>query len=482
MSEITIVGLGPGDPQLLTRNAWDVLQEADHLWFRTKDHPTVSALDLETIQSFDDLYQELESFDDVYRQIASRLIEQTRDGLDIVYAVPGDPTVGEASVQYILSEAEGYKIPVRLIHGISFIEPCLAALNLDGLDGLRVVDSLELAASHHPQISPDVPVLVGQLYSVMVAGDVKLTLMNQYPDDHPVVLIHAAGTDQELLEKVPLHDLDHSTQINSQTSLYLPALGSSASFEAFQETVAHLRAPDGCPWDREQTYQSLRQHLLEETYETLQAIDDQNLEALREELGDLLLQVVLQAQIATEAGEFRMADVIAGIQQKLIRRHPHVFGETAVDGVDQVLQNWEALKHAERESKGKEGGLLEGVPSALPALTQAFEIQARAARVGFDWQHIEGVLDSLCAELEELKQAADGEAQFDELGDLLFSTVNYARWLDIDPEAALRKSAARFRQRFARIERELASQGRSVQSLSVKEMDELWERSKEAEE
>jgi tetrapyrrole methylase family protein/MazG family protein len=262
--------------------------------------------------------------------------------------------------------------------------------------------------------------------------------------------------------------------------LYIPALEESASFEAFQETVAHLRAPDGCPWDREQTYQSLRQHLLEETYETLQAIDDNNLVALQEELGDLLLQIVLQTQIATEEGEFRMTDVIAGIQEKLIRRHPHVFGETAVEGVDQVLQNWETLKHAERESKGEGGGLLEGVPAALPALTQAFEIQARAARVGFDWQQIEGVLDSLCAELEELRQASNKKEQFDELGDLLFSSVNYARWLEIDPEAALRKAAGRFRNRFGIIERELAKQRRKVQDLSVEEMDELWKQSKEA--
>jgi tetrapyrrole methylase family protein/MazG family protein len=253
----------------------------------------------------------------------------------------------------------------------------------------------------------------------------------------------------------------------------------ASSFEAFQETVAHLRAPDGCPWDREQTFQSLRQHLLEETYETLQAIDDQDLPALQEELGDLLLQVVLQAQIATEEGEFRMADVISGIQSKLIRRHPHVFGETAVDGVEQVLQNWEALKQSERNAKGRQGGLLEGVPAALPALTQAYEVQARAARVGFDWQHIEGVLDSLCAEVEELKQARTGEQKFDELGDLLFSTVNYARWLDIDPEAALRAAAARFRRRFGFIETELARQGRSVQELSALEMDELWEKSKQ---
>ncbi|MGD8821605.1 MAG: nucleoside triphosphate pyrophosphohydrolase [Anaerolineales bacterium] len=479
MGGIKIIGLGPGDPGLLTRAAWEGIKTAEQLWLRTKEHPTVAALDLEGVQAFDHLYEQADAFDQVYHQIAEELASLAEQGADVAYAVPGDPTMGEASVEYLRQECERRQIPVEIIHGVSFVEPCLAMLGLDGLDGLIVVDALDLAASHHPRISPDVPVLVGQVYSTMVAGDVKLTLMNQYPDEYPVVLLHAAGTEWARLEETSLHALDHSAHINTLTSLYIPAMEQASSFEAFQETVAHLRAPDGCPWDREQTFQSLRQHLLEETYETLQAIDDQDLPALQEELGDLLLQVVLQAQIATEEGEFRMADVLSGIQSKLIRRHPHVFGETAVDGVEQVLQNWEALKQSERNAKGRQGGLLEGVPAALPALTQAYEVQARAARVGFDWQHIEGVLDSLCAEVEELKQARTGEQKFDELGDLLFSTVNYARWLDIDPEAALRAAAARFRRRFGFIETELARQGRSVQELSALEMDELWEKSKQ---
>jgi tetrapyrrole methylase family protein/MazG family protein len=480
MGGITIIGLGPGDPNLLTRAAWEGLKAAEQLWFRTQEHPTVAALGLETVLSFDHLYQQAESFDQVYHQIADKIVSQAEAGKPIVYAVPGDPTVGEASIGHILEQAEGRQIPIEIIHGVSFVEPCLAILGLDGLDGLMLVDALDVAASHHPPVSPDVPVLVGQVYSKMVAGDVKLTLMNQYPDDYLVILIHAAGTEGALVEETPLHSLDHSDHIATLTSLFIPAMERASSFEAFQETVAHLRAPDGCPWDREQTYQSLRQHLLEETYETLQAIDDNDLPALREELGDLLLQVVLQAQIATEEGEFRMADVIANIQEKLIRRHPHVFGTIAVDGVDQVLQNWETLKQAERTEKGSQGGLLEGVPEALPALTQAFEIQARAARVGFDWHDIQGVLESLCAEVEELKQADSSENQVDELGDLLFSTVNVARWLEIDPEAALRKAAARFRTRFGFIEDELAKEGRSVSELSLEEMDEMWDRSKES--
>jgi tetrapyrrole methylase family protein/MazG family protein len=303
--------------------------------------------------------------------------------------------------------------------------------------------------------------------------------MNQYPDDHPVVLLHYAGTSAASLEKVNLHEIDQSDSIGSMTTVFVPALPSPSSFESFQETVAHLRAPNGCPWDREQTHETLRMHLLEECYEALDAIDRMDMEALREELGDLILQIVLQAQIATEGGDFRMAEVIAGINDKLVRRHPHVFGELELEDVGQVLHNWEAMKEAEREAEGNDKGLLDGVPVGLPALAQANELQSRAARVGFDWEQASAVWDKVMEEMLELKEAQDRPSQIEEVGDLFFAVVNYARWIDVDPEASLREANRRFRSRFKSMERIASSRGKKLSALSVDEMNALWEKTKE---
>jgi tetrapyrrole methylase family protein/MazG family protein len=243
--------------------------------------------------------------------------------------------------------------------------------------------------------------------------------------------------------------------------------------------IAHLRAPDGCPWDREQTHQTLRPNLLEEAYELLSAIDSDDPQAMAEEFGDLLLQIVLHAQIASEYGEFTMADILRGIHTKIVRRHPHVFENLHVEGMDEVLLNWERLKAAERVENGEvEKGLLDGVATSLPALIQSQEYQDRAARVGFDWPDISGVLDKITEEVTELRAAADSKAQAGELGDLLFALVNLARWYKIDAESALREANDRFRRRFRHIEDTAKAQGRELSEMTLKEMDALWDDAK----
>lgn len=476
---VTVVGLGPGDPGLLTVRALRVLEERPEVHLRTRRHPALAGLPPSIrLHSFDDIYEAGEDFVSVYSEIVDRLIELARRPEGVVYAVPGDACVGEATVSQLRREAAAAGLAFEIVQGVSFLEPTLAALGLDALDGLQVADAQDIAAGHHPPLATDRPAILGQLYSRLVAANVKLTLMNAYPDDYPVTLVHAVGTDGAQLEPLPLHAIDRSPAISLQTSLYIPAGPRRTSLESFQETVARLRAPDGCPWDREQTHQSLAQHLMEEAYEALHALDADDMSSLREELGDLLLQIVLQAQIASEAGDFRMADVLGGINDKIIRRHPHVFAEVKVDGVDQVLQNWEALKQAERTESGEEKGLLDGVPVGLPALAQAAEVQRRVARVGFDWPALDGVLEKVGEELNELLQAEGAERQADEMGDVLFAVVNYARWLDIDPEAALRRAAHRFRVRFGQMEAEARRSGRPLQTLRADEIDQLWEAAK----
>lgn len=479
MNTLYIVGLGPGAPDQLTLEASQRLLGAPAVLMRTA-HPLCGSFEGgRKWGSFDHLYDSAGSFDEVYQEIARQVLGHAACADGLVYAVPGDPMVGESTVGLILAQAPGIPVQVRIVHGISFVEPCLAAAGLDALDGVYVADALELARQHHPPFPPDKLALVGQLHSRLVAADVKLTLMNTYPAEHPVHLIHGAGTDDCRVEAVLLHEIDRAHGIGAWSALLVPGLRTGSSFESFQETVAHLRAPEGCPWDREQTHESLRAHLMEEAYEALQAIDEGDEDALREELGDLLLQIVLQSQIAVEGGTFTMAQVIAGIDEKIHRRHPHVFGDVEAGEVDQVLRNWEALKAVERLNNGQDKGLLDGVPSSLPALAQAAEVQGRVARVGFDWPSAAGAREKVLEELAELDRA-EVERQADELGDLLFAVVNYARRLDVDPEAALRTAISRFRRRFAAMESASGARGKPLADMSLEEMDRLWEQAKQS--
>jgi len=480
MSSITIVGLGPGDPRYLTREAWNVLEAAEEVWLRTGQHPTVGSLpDHLNLHSFDHLYEQADEFAQVYESIASEVLALGQRPQGVVYAVPGHPLVGESTVQRLLAEAQVGSTSLRIVQGLSFVEPTLSALGIDALAGLQICDALELAACYYPPLNPDVPALIGQLYSRTLAADVKLTLMNQYPEDHHVVLVNAAGTEMQQLREIPLHELDHSDEVNHLTTLFVPALRPVSSLQGFQDTIAHLRAPDGCPWDREQTHESLSSSLLEETYETVAAIESGNVADLREELGDLLLQVVLHAQIATEEGEFRMAEVIADIDAKLKHRHPHVWGDRPATGTDEVLQRWEQLK---REEKGFDRSALEGVPRALPALQQANTYGQRAARVGFDWPKASGVVAKIQEEIRELQAAETPDERFAELGDLLFAVVNWARWLEIDPEAALRRANARFARRFQFMERLARDRGESFSELGIDQLEAMWQEAKQAEE
>lgn len=480
MAGITLLGLGPGDASQLTREAWEVLSQAGEIWLRTRQHPAVDGLPASlVVHSFDELYETGESFDAVYARIVERVLALGARLDGVIYAVPGHPFVAEATGPKIMEQANQRGLAVRVVEGISFLEPVCSALGMDYFPHSALVDAFELVTRHVPNFPPDAPALVSQVYNRMVASDVKLTLNAVYPDEHQVTLIHAAGTKAQLTEKLPLFEMDRSEHIGLLTVLYVPPLATGSSFEQFQEIIARLRAPDGCPWDQEQTHLSLRQHLLEEAYETLAAIDSGDIAQMREEFGDLLLQIVLNAQIASEEGEFGMADIIKGIHDKIVRRHPHVFGDMAVSGVDEVLQNWEKLKAAERkENKDSSNGLLDGVPLTLPALSQAQEYQARAARVGFDWPNVDGVLDKIREEIDEVEQAGSPEALADELGDLLFSIVNLIRWKGVEAESTLRAANMRFKRRFGYVEKRAAEQGRPMPELGVDVLEQFWQEAK----
>jgi tetrapyrrole methylase family protein/MazG family protein len=471
--QITIVGLGPGDPRFLTAEASTVLAEADEIYLRTRQHPVTATLPGQAvIHSFDTLYDEAESFSALYQAIAERVMALGERPDGVVYAVPGHPLVGETSVSLILDLALDRELPVRLVDGLSFVEPILSALRTDALTGLQLIDALDLASQHSPRLDPDRPALVGQLYSREVASDVKLTLLNVYPPEHAVTLIHAAGMPSQQVRSRPLHSLDRDS-VDHLTSLYVPALSQPGSLITFQELVAHLRSPMGCPWDREQTHRSLRPHLLEETYEALAALDLGDMGDLEEELGDLLLQIMLHTQIASECGEFSMPGVVGHIIQKLRRRHPHVFGEVTVETTSEILRNWEAIKRAEKGAR-RVSSTFEGVSEALPALARAQAISDRAARIGFDWPDLDALWRKIDEELRELHTAPSTDEQAHELGDLLFALVNLAHWLEIDAESALREATARFMARVVAVEEQAASTGRRPEDLTYAELVDLW--------
>jgi len=363
----------------------------------------------------------------------------------------------------------------------SLVTSIFETLHIEPPPKLILLEARTLASVHVPPYPPDTPVLFIGVDSDELALQLKTVLLTTYPKEHGVTWVEGGKRRPEALGGCKVERLGELNRgsFDEKVCLYVPPLGEGTSFESFAEIVAHLRAPDGCPWDRDQTHETLRKHLLEESFEAISAIDSGDFTDMREEFGDLLLQIVLQSQIANEEGQFNVNQVVQGIHSKIVRRHPHVFGELELDGVDSVLANWEKLKEAERKNNGqKEKGLLDGVPLALPALSQAQEYQDRAARVGFDWPEIEGVLEKIAEEVEEVKHANNGEELASEIGDLLFALVNLARWKKIDAESALRGTNLKFKKRFGYVEHGAKKQHRELSSLSLEEMDALWNKAK----
>jgi tetrapyrrole methylase family protein / MazG family protein len=360
---------------------------------------------------------------------------------------------------------------------LSLVAKVFDVLQITPPPRFTVFEAQTLASAHVPSFPPDLPALLANIDSRELALHLKNVLLTTYPQQHAVFAVRESERKEQSLAEI-------GDGFEGSFTLFVPALGEGTSFESFAEIIAHLRAPNGCPWDREQTHETLRKHLLEESYEAISAIDSGDFADMREEFGDMLLQVVLQAQIANEEGQFNINQVIQGIHSKIVRRHPHVFGDLELEGIGGVLANWEKLKEKERNEKRQNGekneekGLLDGVPLALPALSQAQEYQDRAARVGFDWPEIEGVLDKVREEIEEIENAETDFELASEIGDLLFALVNVARWKNVDAESALRGTNMKFKRRFSYVEQGARQQRRGLSTLSLDEMETLWQEAK----
>ena len=506
---IVVVGLGPGRWDDLTVAARAALEAAPAVICRTLRHPTVDALRAQRpdlpLDSFDELYESADSFADLYPQMAERLIERAAalpPAGELVYAVPGHPLIAEESVRALLRLAPERGIPVRIVAGLSFIEPVCAALGVDPLAGdLQLLDATLLAEVAAPALMgtllPTRPALIAQAYNRRLLSGVKLALSELYPDEWEIAVVRSASIPgEQAVERVPLVELDRGERADHLTTIYvppLPALQAVRVPEGLRYVTWRLRAPDGCPWDREQTHQSLRRYVLEEAYEVAEVLDEWDgsaevAEKLAEELGDLLLQVYLQAEIADQEDLFHIGDVYQAVTEKLIRRHPHVFGDVAVRDAAHVVRNWEAIKREERAAKGaatdaEAESALHGVPKSAPALYQAHELVKKAAKTGFDWPDAEGALEKVVEEAGELTTALENGDEGErsaELGDLLFAVAALARKLRLNPEDALARANARFRRRFAAMEARAQREGRALASLTPDEWLVWWGEAKHA--
>ena len=498
---LTIIGLGAGDAETLSRGAERALREhTGRLILRTARHPAVETLQEWGIafESFDSLYEEASDFASLYVQIAGTVMERARKG-SVAFAVPGHPLFAEDSVQQIIAQANVEQIPVKIVSSGSFVEASLAAVRASLGDGCDVRDALMLpledtisAEGYRTVGRPDISraLLLYQVFDKAAASHTKLALMRDYPDDFEIAVIRGAGVaGKEAVTWLPLYRLDRC-EVDHLTTVYVPPLPSSLrrpDLTTLAGLMAKLRAPDGCPWDKEQTHETLRKYFIEETYEVIEAIESGDPDWLSEELGDSLLQVVFHAQLATESGDFTLDDVTEKIVAKLVRRHPHVFGKVAVADSAEVLRNWEAIKKAEKAENviDKRESLLDGVSQSLPALIRAMEISKRAVKVGFEWNSFADVLAKFDEEAIELKAELANDSGKEkiasELGDLLFTLVQIARWQKIDPEDALRQMLKRFTARFQHIERRAAEQNRLLTEMTLAEMDVLWDEAKSRE-
>ena len=468
-ARIHIAGLGPGSAAHVTSETRELLTAGHPVILRTRHHPVVSALAvLAGATDCDDLYVRGTNFEAVYNAMARRVLDAAHVS-PVVFAVPGHPLIAEESVVRLLALARAEGVPARVYPAVSYADVAAVALERD-LGTIQLCDALDL------RIDTWRPALISQVYDRDRVTSLKLRLLDIYPADHEVTVLSALGTPEETITAVQLNALDHRAY-GYLDSVFVPAiapLDDVRRFDGLQHVIERLHAPDGCPWDREQTHVTLRPHLLEESYEALEAIDRDDPDALTEELGDVLLQVLMHTAVAERLEEFSTGDVVEHIARKLIRRHPHVFGEGTASTADEVYQNWEALKKQEKPRQS----ILDGVPGTLPALAASQAIQGRARRVGFDWPDVDGPLEKLREEITEFAQAETAIDREDEFGDILFVAVNIADHLGIDAEQALRGANQKFRSRFGAVERMAEERGLDMKALDLAGLDALWDEAK----
>lgn len=481
MKKITIVGMGPGGLNYLTMEAFDILTQSEKVYLRTERHPVVDQLVERGMkyESFDSLYEAFETFDEVYDSIADKVIEISKTK-SVIYAVPGNPFVAEKSVSLILERAIG---PIDIVHGTSFIDAIVTALKYDPVHGFVILDALCI---ENEQINASKDHLFIQVYDQLTASMLKLKLMEVWEDDHKVTVVKAAGIKgEEAIVSMSLYELDHNPELfNHLTSVFVSS-GKNIKHQMneLEKIMRMLRSENGCPWDREQTHESLTPYLIEEAYEVRDAVLRGDDESLVDELGDVLLQVIFHATIAEENGYFEFSDIIKAVCEKMIRRHPHVFGDVKVNGSDEVLVNWQAIKDEEKPAITV-SERMKSVTRHLPSLIRSQKIQKKASEIGFDWENAIMAMEKVDEEVKELRKAIEsGDCMSieEEIGDLLLIISNVSRLSNVDAELSLMNAIEKFIERFNFVEANLEKDGLFPNPLLRERMEALWQDSKKTE-
>lgn len=483
--QLTLVGLGPGHPGALTLAALRAMEQASTLVLRTGRHATAAWLAERGIsfETLDTLYTDSEDFGVLCADAARHLMEILADKGSLCYAV-ADP-VQDATVERLIAELppEAAVCALPCVSQAAHAQAGALAKRRDQAVGaFRVVSALSLPSV---QQDPDLPLCVTEIDTPLLASQAKLWLLERYPPEAKVLF--AAPAEQETCDMavIPLKDLDRQPGYDHTAMAWIPAVGyrqrERFGFSDLLTIMQVLRAPGGCPWDREQTHQSLRPYLIEEAYEAVEAMDaleNGDPLALADELGDVLLQVVFHGQIGEQHGDFCIDDITSAICQKMIRRHAHIFGDARCDTAEAVLQNWDKIKQKER-GQSTQAEVLASVPKYLPVLMRAAKVQKKAANVGFDWDRPQEALEKVLEEADELRAELDeGRDPREEAGDLLFAAVNVLRLAGVQPELALSAATEKFIARFARMEAAIAADGLRMEGMSLTEMDVYWARIK----
>ena len=478
---IKIIGLGPGAPDALTIGAVRALEEGKNIYFRTEKHPTVDYLKkrVERFETYDHYYETSSNFDEVYDNIACDIVKKYKETRELVYAVPGHPLVAEKSVFNLIKICDSENIEYKIVPAVSFIDAMMDVLKIDPIEGLKVIDAFDIG---NQILDKRIGTIITQVYNPLIASEVKLKLLDYYNDDTEIYFVRAAGIEgEESIRRIPIYELDMQEDIDYLTSIYIPKdITNKRDFNDLVDIIDTLRGEDGCPWDMEQTHESIKNQLIEEAYELVDSINNEDIDGMIEELGDVLLHVVFHSSIGKDDGYFNIYDVIRTICDKMIYRHPHVFGDKEVLNSNDVLENWDELKKKEKNHTTITEEM-NAIANSLPALIKAHKVQSKAAKVGFDWDKVEEA--SLKVE-EELKEVLDvyksnnKEKIKEEVGDLIFACVNVARLLRINEEEALNSTIRKFINRFSFIEEEALKDNRNLSEMSLEEMNKLWEKAK----
>lgn len=481
MTKINIIGLGFGDIKKMTLHSIETIKKYK-VFLRTDKSPIIDYLKDNSIeyQSYDNIYEKLDSFDEVYKHIADDLVKKANEYSIINYCVPGSPALSDKVTEFLLDNKENLNIDIEIIDNSGLLEGVYNSLGRPMKKGAKILDGLDIKSK---DIDINSDLIITNIYDKIIASEIKILLEEVYNDEHPIEVINDFY-DKKEVNSIPLYELDRNKEYNHMTIVYIPSVEGKENMHNMNNLIdimEILRSKEGCLWDNEQTHKSLREYIIEEAYEVVDAIDKDDMLLLEEELGDLLLQVIFHSQIAREEGYFNIWDVITSISRKLIYRHPHVFKDSEAKDIKQANDNWDNMKNKSKDISSYTESMID-TSKGLPSLMKSYKVQKKASKIGFDWKNKEDAYDKVKEEIDELEEAVEKNnfnEMEEEFGDLLFALVNYGRFLDINPETALNRTFNKFIERFKYIEDTSKENQKHLEDMTLDEMNQLWNRAKD---